>query len=243
MKLEVAVTAVGEVTWEQFELSVGPPGRVLAGVTLRREPVLCPGQRCVFELVAAGEVLEFAFAGSADGERVTGAQTVAVGAAEDRPPEHSSFTFLEPRSLTTDQVTVQPDDGGPGVAPVGGVYPVYGNKARYLVAIVPSREAAEDVELYGAAGQVEVEERPSAGRERTFLVTVVENPILTEVVRLYYDVALPGKTLRGELYLSIRPTGWKHWRIALTAGAAVTLKGLAAVTRPSSARTTPWTTC
>jgi hypothetical protein len=184
----------------------------------------------VFELVAAGEVLEFAFAGSADGERVTGEQTVAVGAAEDRPPEHSSFTFLEPRSLTTDQVTVQPDDGGPGVAPVGGVYPVYGNKARYLVAIVPSREAAEDVELYGAAGQVEVEERPSAGRERTFLVTVVENPILTEVVRLYYDVALPGKTLRGELYLSIRPTGWKHWRIALTAGAAVTLKGLAAVT-------------
>ena len=161
---------------------------------------------------------------------MTGERTVAVGAAEDRPPEHSSFTFLEPRSLTTDQVAVQSEDGGPGVAPVGGVNPVHGNKARYLVAIVPSREAAEDVELYGAAGQVEVEERPSAGRERTFLVTVVENPILTEVVRLYYDVALPGKTLRGELYLSIRPTGWKHWRIALTAGAAVTLKGLAAVT-------------
>ena len=43
VKLEVAVTAVGEVTWEQFELSVGPPGRVLAGVTSAGSRSYVPG--------------------------------------------------------------------------------------------------------------------------------------------------------------------------------------------------------
>jgi uncharacterized protein (DUF2236 family) len=56
---------------------------------------------------------------------------------------------------------------------------------------------------------------------------------------MYYDVRVGGRTLRGELYLSVRPTGLKLWTIAATAGAAVTVKGVAglapALLRPDAA--------
>ena len=83
--------------------------------------------------------------------------------------------------------------------------------------------------LYAAAGQVEVEPRAKSGRQWPFLVTVVENPMFTQLVRLDYDVQVPGAPLRGEFYLSIRPTGLRRWGFAATAGLAITLKGAASV--------------
>jgi len=60
-------------------------------------------------------------------------------------------------------------------------------------------------------------------------MTVVDNPVVTQSVRLDYDVQVPGETLRGELYFSIRPSTGKLWAVAVTAGAAVTVRGAVAV--------------
>jgi hypothetical protein len=52
---------------------------------------------------------------------------------------------------------------------------------------------------------------------------------VTRLVRLYYDVQLPERVLRGELYLAVRPSSIKLWAVAATAGVAVTVRGLTAV--------------
>jgi hypothetical protein len=241
VKVEVAVGNVGDEEWRDLELAVGPGGAVRAGVTRRRISSLPPGERdrLTFELVVSGQVIEFALAGTSAGQRVEGRRIVPVPQAGDRATAFVPFAFLEPRNLPTDRVTLIPEAGGPPVLPAGGVYQVYGGKTRYLITIHPSDPQTERVELLDAAGQVEVEPRAPDGDGWPFLATVVENPAFTEPARMYYDVRVGGRTLRGELHLSVRPTSLKLWTIAATAGAAVTVKGVAglapALLRPDSA--------
>ncbi|OWK46693.1 hypothetical protein [Fimbriiglobus ruber] len=228
VKVEVTVHHTGATDWQAFELSAGPEQRVRSGVTRHHKPVLRPGDRTTFELIVGGESVEFGTSGTTGGVRVDGRRTLAIPGADDRAVEYAPFTFLEPRSLTTDRIDIVPEAGGAMVVPVGGVFPVFGAKARYLVKIHSSDSRAQEIELFEAPGQVEVEKRKQERTTREFLVTVVENPVLTQPIRMYYDVNLPDQTLRGELHLSIRPTSAKLWTIALTAGAAVTLKGATA---------------
>src|SRR5262249_37311547 len=101
-----------------------------------------------------------------------------------------------------------------------------GGKQQYAVTIYPSHPQAEDVDLTEAPGQAEVEEMKSEGRAWSFLVTIVDDSWLTQLVRLYYDVGIPGgRVFRGELYLLIHPSNAKLWAIAGTAGAAITIQG------------------
>jgi hypothetical protein len=151
-----------------------------------------------------------------------------VPSIESGPAGSPPFAFLEPRALPTDRITVLPAEGGAEVRPGRGVIPVVAGR-RYVVTVYPSHPGAKDVDLLGAAGQAEVESMKSEGGAWAFVVTVVDNSWLTQVVRLYYDVDIPGGVLRGELYLSVRPSSSRLWAIAATAGAAVTIKGLTAL--------------
>ncbi len=232
VKVELRARHIGTTHWRDFEISVGPPDRVRAGITLRREAEFRPGQSTTYEVVGTGGSLEIGLAAHApDGQRVEDRQSHEIPPGDDRPATHKQYTFLEPRSLTTDRITIEPEAGGDAIVPRGGVYPVHGGKSRYLVTIHPSRPDPREVKLFPAGGQVEVERRnPDAkGAGWQFLITVVENPVLTQSVRLFYDVKVPDRVLRGELHLSIRPTSWKLWSLAITAGAALTLKGITAV--------------
>jgi hypothetical protein len=229
VKLEVLVRHVGETPWDNMEISVGPPGRARAGVTHHRRPILQPAQQEQFEVVIDGNELELSLSGTAGGERVEDRRAIQVPSIESGPNDLPPFAFLEPRALPTDRITVLPAEGGAEVAPDRGVIPVIAGR-RYVVTVYPSHPGAEDVDLLGAAGQAEVESMKSEGGDWAFVVTIVDNSWLTQLVRLYYDVQIPGgKVLRGELYLSVRPSGARLWAIAVTAGAAVTIKGLTAL--------------
>ena len=176
--------------------------------------------------MAGGEV-EFAAAATVASERVESRQVRRVPgeqAGESAAP--AQFGFLEPRALTTDRVTLALE-GGPELTLTGGIFPVSGGKSRCVVSVRPSHPQASGVRLYAGAGQVEAHAK--SGRQWPFLVTVVENPMFTQLVRLDYDVQVPGAPLRGEFYLSIRPTGLRRWGFSATAGLAITLKGAAAV--------------
>jgi hypothetical protein len=227
-KLEVVVRHVGGITWENLEIAVGPPARVRAGVTRHRRPALDPGQQEQFEVVVDAEAIELTLAATACGERIEDRRVLPVPTSDNGPAGLPPFTFLEPRALTTDRITVLPVDGGPEVRSDRGVLPVTAG-LRYVMTVYPSHPEAEDVHLLGAAGQAEVESMKSEGGAWAFVVTVVDISWLTQLVRLYYDVQVPGRVLRGEMYLSVRPSNARLWALAATAGAAITLKGLTAL--------------
>ena len=230
VKVEAVVTNVSAVALTEVELRFGPAVAVRAGPLVRREPRLPAGGSLSFDLVVAGGEVALAAAATVAGERVESRRVRAVpGEAAADAAAPGKFGFLEPRALTTDRVTLTPEGGGAELSLIGGVFPVSGGKSRYVVTVHPSHPQASSVRLYAAAGQVEVEAHAKSGRQWPFLVTVVENPMFTQLVRLDYDVQVPGAPLRGEFYLSIRPTGVRLWAFAATAGFALTLKGAAAV--------------
>ena len=215
---------------EDLILRFGPASGVRAGPLVRRLARLRPGERVTVELVVAGGALEVAAAATLAGERVEETRSLPVPAGDpggsDAPP---LYAFLEPRALTTDRVTLAPEGGGAPVEAAGGVFAVRGG-GRYLLTIHPTRPAATGVRVYAAAGRVEVEPQAAAAGAWPFLVTVVDNPLLTQAVRLDYDVEAAGQPpLRGEFYLSVRPATVRRWLFALTAGAAVTVKGVTAI--------------
>lgn len=225
VKVEVVAKNITDSDITDVELVVHPADCVRSGPIRRRELLLGGDKDSRFDLVVTGSVLELGLTATVDGERVEGMRTLSIPTTEQmRSDSHAQFTFLEPRALTTDRVTVVPEGSATEVMPTGGVFPVRGGKSRYVLTVFPSNPQASSVRLYAAAGQVEVEPLAKPGRQWPFLLTVVDNPTLTQVVRLDYDVQVGGSPLRGEVYLSIRPTWTKTWGLAATAGFALTLK-------------------
>ena len=199
VKVEAAVTNVSAAELTEVEFRFGPADAVRAGPLVRREARIPPGKALSFDLVVAGGEVEFHAAATVAGERVESRKVRRVpGEAAGGSAAPAEFAFLEPRALTTDRVTLAPEGGGPELTPTGGVFPVSGGKSRYVLTVHPSHPQASGVKLYAAAGQVEVEPRAKSGRQWPFLVTVVENPLFTQLVRLDYDVQVPGVPLRGE---------------------------------------------
>lgn len=228
VKYAITVRHIGVTLWSDFEVAALPQDAVIAGVAVRRKDCLQPGDVLTFELVVACEAARLELRATTEGERVSFSYpltSTAVPMPVDAPPP---FAFLEPRSLPIDRINVHRDGTGLEIRQRKGRYPVRG-LARYLVEISP-REDATGVALHPAAGEVEVEGRPRDSGAWPFLLTVVANPTLTRTVCLYYDVTVvPGRVLRGELYLSVRSNELRLWTIAATAGLAITLRGVAAV--------------
>ena len=227
-KVEVVVLNQSASDMTDVELTIGPPDSVRAGPLRRREPRLRPKQEIRFDLVVACEAIEFTLAATIDGERVESKRSLAMPSREHHHADTpTAFVFLEPRALTTDRITLVPEGTSAEVTGTAGVFPVRGGKSRYVLTVFPSHPQATSVRLYSAAGQVEVEPITKPGHQWSFLITIVENPMLTQLVRLDYDVQMSGTPLRGELYLSVRPTNWKLWGFAATGGLALTAKGVA----------------
>lgn len=230
VKVEFVARNAIESDLTDVELTLGPADVIRAGPLRRRQPLLAPGQEMRFDLVVAGPSIDLSVAATIEGEHVEGKRTLTVPLIGETSSDNSKlFTFLEPRALTTDRITLAPVGKSAELTASGGVFSVRGGKSRYKLAVFPSHPQAKGVKLYGAAGQVEVGSAQSSNGPWSFDITVIENSVFTQLVRLDYDVEVEGPSLRGELYLSIKPTKTKLWAIAITAGLALTAKGLAAL--------------
>lgn len=229
VKVEVVVTNKSADPFTDVELVIHPADAVRAGPLRRRLLSLAPDQSDRFELVLTQPTVELALAATVGGERAEDRRRFDVPTEGESRAEARPFTFLEPRMLTTDRVGLFAEGKSTPLVPAGGVVAIHGGKTRYRLVIEPSHPQAGRVRVYPVPGSVEVEEAARSGREWPFVLTVVDNPTLTQLVRLDYDVQVQGTPLRGEIYLSIRPTTAKAWTLAATAGAALTLKGSAAL--------------
>jgi hypothetical protein len=229
VKVEVVVTNKSADPFTDVELVIHPADAVRAGPLRRRLLNLAPDQSDRFELVLTQPTVELALAATVGGERAEDRRRFDVPTEGESRAEARPFTFLEPRMLTTDRVGLFAEGKSTPLVPAGGVVAIHGGKTRYRLVIEPSHPQAGRVRVYPVPGSVEVEDTARSGREWPFVLTVVDNPTLTQLVRLDYDVQVQGSPLRGELYLSVRPTQTKTWMLALTAGGALTLKGTAAL--------------
>jgi len=228
-KVEIAIRHVGTTEWREVGIDVLSPDNVQAGITRHRRPELRPGEEFKFELVLTSEECSFTLSATGQGARVERRLDLPIPATSEQADAPPVFRFLEPRKLTTDQIRIVPEKASDLVLSQNGIYPLYGGKKRYVLTVHPSNPQAQKVKVYPAPGEVEVEYRDHVGGGWSFLMTVVDNPVVTQSVRLDYDVQVPGETLRGELYFSIRPSTGKLWAVAVTAGAAVTVRGAVAV--------------
>lgn len=231
-KCEVIARNLSAQDVTDLELTLGPVAAVVAGPLKRRLPVFRPGDELKFDIVVAGDSLHLALSATIAGQMVSLRRELAVPSADDsRAAAPALFTFLEPRALTNDRVTLLPEGKTSEVLSRGGVLAVHGDKSRYLLTIHPSHPRATTVKLYGAAGQVEVEpltNKPDG--QWPFRITIVEDPFVSQLVRLDYDVVAEGVTLRGEIHLSMRPTQVKLAKLSAKLGGIVTAKGLYALT-------------
>jgi len=229
-KLDVTLTHVGHTTFENFQLTVGPATAILAGISDQRKPAFAPGDTIKFTTVVAAVDVELTFDGTASGERVGPVSKVVHVPPVQDTATRPLFRFLEPKKLTEAKVTLRTLDDEPTLIPqAAGVHDVRGGGTKYRVEIRPTHPQASKVRLSGLSGSVEVTELPANPGTWAFQMVVLSNGVFTAPVALHYDVATPEGPQQGELNLAVRPSSTKLWLVAVTAGAAITVKGVAAV--------------
>jgi hypothetical protein len=229
-KVDVTVTHAGQTKFSDFQLTLGPAAGVRAGVSDHRRPAFVGGEELKFTTVIVASEMELTLDAHAGREGVGPvALRLPVPPVRDAATT-TPFRFLEPKKLTQAEVKVRTlDEAGDPVRPRSGVYEVYGGGTKYRVEIKPAHPHASAVRLRSVSGMVEVTDMPADPGTWAFQMVVVSNGVFTTPVALHYDVLTPDGPQQGELNLAVRPCGAKHWLVAVTAGAAITVKGAAAV--------------
>lgn len=229
-KVDVTIAHVGRTRFEGLRLTVGPASAVQAGVSDQRRPTFAPGDSIKFTTVVSANAITLELDASVGGESIGPVtQSLAVPPVRDAVAT-APFRFLEPKKLTQADVRLfTANEARDPVLPNAGMHSVYGGGMKYRVQIKPAHPHASGVHLRGVSGSVEVTDLPADLGVWAFQMVVVSNGLLTTPVALHYDVVTPEGPQQGELNLAIRPSSMRLWAVALTAGAAVTVKGAAAV--------------
>ena len=229
-KVDVTLAHAGATRFDNFRLRVGPVGAVRAGVSDQCRPAFSKGDEIKFTTVVGAERLTLELDAFVSGERV-GPVSVPLAIPKVRDAESAvPFRFLEPRKLTQADVRVFTlDEERASITPASGLFTVYGGGEKYRVEIKPAHPQAQGVKLRGVSGMVEVVEVPSDAGTWVFQMVVVSNAVFTTTATLHFDVLTPEGPQQGELALSIRPKSGRLWVVAATAGAAITVRGVAAV--------------
>jgi len=229
-KVDVTLEHIGRTRFDDLRLTVGPATALRAGVSDQRRPAFAQGEQVKFTTVVESDVLSLELNATVQGERV-GPVAIRLPVPPVRDvSEATLFRFLEPKKLTQAEVRLfSLDEERAETRPTSGVFTVYGGGERYRVDIKPAHPHVQNVKLRGVSGVVEVTEMPADPGTWSFQLVVVSNAVFTTSATLQFDVLTPDGAQQGELNLSIRPRNTKLWIVAVTAGAAVTVKGVAAV--------------
>ncbi len=229
-KVDVTITHIGRTRFDDLRLTVGPTTALHAGVSDQRRPAFVHGEKIKFTTVISSEEITLELDANVSGESVGPVTRSLVIPPVRDVVAMAPFRFLEPRKLSQADVRIfTVNEASDPVLPNAGMYPVLGGGMKYRVTIKPAHPHPREVHLTGVSGSVEITDLPADQGVWAFQMVVVSNGLLTTTIALHYDVITPDGPLQGELNLAIKPRSTRLWAVALTAGAAVTVKGATAV--------------
>ncbi len=226
-KIHAVVKHVGTEILHDFTLAVNSFDELQAGKRTLIKKCFLPGAEERLDWVVGGASIELHATATVGGRRAERRWTEAVTAPAGQREQR--FRFLEPRRLSADLVTVLEQSGGGeekrAVASEHGVHFLHGH-GRYVVEIRPHRADATGVELREVQGQIHVRQRDPHGKVWRFTIDVQMHDLFRKQETLYYDVAVPGETLSGEIPVCLCPPRIKHLQVAGYLGLALTAQGL-----------------
>jgi hypothetical protein len=221
----------GATRFDDFAVTLGPEGAIVAGKTALRRATFGPGDHEDIEVVICGPALDVALVAHSDSGRTEARQTIPIIQSQ-AIPQRPRFRFLAPRRLASDQISVHQGKGSELVAAIGGCFPVHAGQS-YEVTIRPQTPHVGALRLRDIPGRIVVRkpEGESDGRAWTYQIeiNVAPHEFFSRPERLDYTVESKDGALAGEVHLQVKPPRGKHIGVAAAFGLALTAQGLFAV--------------
>ncbi|VTR97830.1 hypothetical protein [Tuwongella immobilis] len=213
---------------ESLELNFSPSEHIRSGPLKRHFKQWKPDTPESLEMVLVGDQLRVHARTVIHGVdyEVNRSFPVPAATAEELAQQNSRlFRFLEPRRLTRDPVQLLDKEQQKPIALLNGEFHVHGKQHQYLLRISNSDQHRKDLRFYDVPGLIETSPTIYENGIWQTQITILTDPLLSQRVRLDYDVTVGDSVQRGEVYFLMLPRSGKQLQVSLTAGAALTVKG------------------
>jgi hypothetical protein len=230
-KVQVTLNHRGMTAFHDWTVNFMPEQAVVAGKGTLQRSRFQPGDRDQVELVVNGTELELVMTASVDGQRTDYRKVLSI--KKPHMPDERRFRFLEPRRLSTDQITVCEKESARPVTMIQGHFAVHGGE-QYEVLIRPQQGHVSHIKIRDIQGKVHVrnaEEDRNSGGWRFLIDVAASSELFCRPEVLYYDMQGQGDRWTGEIPLSLQPASWRHLRVAAALGVAITIQGVAAAAK------------
>jgi len=223
-KVEVTLQHNGQTTFRDLTLSPEPANVIRSGKLPLRRAEFAPGTNESFTLAATDD-LELVLRASVNGVPVIARRRVHLEALPTESVE--PFHFLEPSRLAQDRIVLRPrsDRTHPLVAH-DSAFPVT-NAETYEVELYPEEKSVTNIEITGVPRSIQVRNvaRDSETGAWRFEIDVSHADLFSKPESIGYRAQTGDETYFGQIHLRVQPASSRHFRFALTAGAAATAKG------------------
>jgi hypothetical protein len=231
VKVLLTLRHTGPTALQDLTVILQPTEAIRGGKPILQWQTFQSGAREEIELIVDQKEIDVTLTASVDGQRPEARKKLAV-----MPPPRQGdkpFRFLEPRRLSSDQVTVfevSGDTSNP-VECQGGVSVLHGD-SRYFLVVRPQHAGVSRIHMRAIPNLLHVthSEKLEDGAWR-FSFEVSYAHLLRRPELIYYDVESGGEHLTGEVPICVMAPGLKHWQVAGALGVALTVQGIAALGR------------
>jgi hypothetical protein len=222
----------GSTVFQDLTVNVLPEEAVCSGKRTINRPRFQLADKEEIELVVNHKELHIELLGTVDGQRPEARRTLLIPALPALSEKR--FRFLEPRRLSIDRtafVELTGDSQLP-VSQLHGSHSLFGGSTYELV-IHPQVSGVTDIQLRDIPGVIVVRntEHDANTGDWKIRLDVTFQDVFRRAEVLYYDVKARGDQLSGEVPICLRPPRLKHWQVAGYLGIALTVQGVAGVTR------------
>jgi hypothetical protein len=229
VKVLLTLKHIGPTMLEDLTVSLQPAEAIRGGKPILQRGTFQSGDVQEIELIVDQKEIDVTLTASVDGQRPEARKSFVVGP----PPRQGEkpFRFLEPRRLSSDQVTIF-EGGGDTPTPVecqNGVSVLHGGN-RYFLNVHPQHDGVSKIRMRPIPNLLHVthSEQLQDGVWR-FSFELSYADLLRRPEVIYYDVESRGGNLTGEVPICVMPQWIKHWQVAGALGVALTVQGVAAL--------------
>jgi hypothetical protein len=230
-KLQVTLKHTGSTPFGNLRVQFQPERLVRAGKQALVRQTFTGGDTETFMLAAIPGEISIHVSAIVEGVDVHFEKTFPVEAVLTR--RTIPFRFLEPRKLSSDQITIRPRERNSlPIAQHRSAYPL-SSKTHYEVTIRPQDLSVRGLDLEDVPDLIHVRTREQIPNEHAwrFEIEVGFNELWSHNDRIIYNAQTSSGTTSGQIHVRLHPSWWRRWRFAITLGIAVTVQGAVAAFR------------